>query len=587
MKHRREGAGSGKRLTGEVASGGIACGRALHCSCAKRVVVSRRDLREEEIAGEMRRFEVAVEEVERELRGIASRVRSDLGEKDARIFEAQICFLRDPALRELVNRICCGKRVNVEAAVEEGIRRQIGALERMRDPRFRERSPDLRDVGRRLLEKLAADGPVDPGRFPEGTILVTGEMLPSAIAQLGDRGVCGLIVEKGGRTSHASILARALDLPLLVRVEGATREIRPGERVILDGGKGEVIVDPDEATWKSYRRREEERAADEERLRTLIHLPTVTRDGVAVKLAANLGLPADVNRAVALKADGVGLYRTEFAFLARDHLLGEEEQFDIYRSAAARIAPGDLVIRALDIGSDKPLPFLNLPPEENPALGRRGMRLLLARPDILLPQLRAILRVAAIHPVSLLFPMIDGIDPLRAAKAAVETAKAELRAAGKPFAEHLPIGVMIETPSSAVVMEDLAEEASFFSVGTNDLVQYFLAADRTSEAMASACEPMHPAILRVLAKLAAVARTAGKPIGLCGEIAGDERYLPLLLGLGFRGFSVTPRRLLAVKKAIRSADCADCETLARDVLAMRTVAEIRARVSVDSRRGGC
>jgi phosphotransferase system enzyme I (PtsI) len=394
-----------------------------------------------------------------------------------------------------------------------------------------------------------------------------------------------LIVEKGGLTAHATILARALGIPMLVRVPEATEKIRAGDLVIVDALAGRIFVNPKPEILCTYDQLEADLQIHQSALKGLIDLPAATVDGVKIKLCANIGQTADAVSAASMKADGAGLYRTEFIFLVQDHFPSEEEQYQLYRATAEHLQPGETVIRVLDIGSDKPLSYFPLSHEANPALGCRGTRLLLAHPTVLHTQLRAILRLSASHPVAILLPMIGGVDELRAAKAALEIVKTELAADGQPFNSHIPLGAMIETPAAAILIGQLAGEVDFFSVGTNDLVQYLLAADRIGGDFASAYEPLHPAVLQVLATLATVAKANGKPICLCGEIASDPAYTTLLLGLGFRSFSVSPGRLLEIKHAIRSTRVSEAEKLAEKVLSVNSSRDIKAHLQDDwSRR---
>jgi phosphotransferase system enzyme I (PtsI) len=316
--------------------------------------------------------------------------------------------------------------------------------------------------------------------------------------------------------------------------------------------------------------------AHETALKDLVDLPAVTRDGVLVKLCANIGKSADAVTAAKPNADGVGLYRTEFVFLVQDHFPSEEEQYRMYRTTADRLKPREVVIRVLDIGSDKLLPYFPLPREANPLLGRRGIRLLLAHPEVLRPQLRAILRLSATHPVSILLPMVGGVEDLHAAKAAIESVKASLAAEHQPFNPQVPVGAMIETPAAAIMTSRLAQEVDFFSIGTNDLVQYLLTTDRTSSDVAAYYEPLHPAVLQVLASVASAAKAKNKPVSICGEMAGNPAYTTLLLGLGFRSFSVSPGEILEIKNAIRSTSLQQADHLARQVLELGTIQEAKA-----------
>jgi phosphoenolpyruvate-protein phosphotransferase (PTS system enzyme I) len=507
-----------------------------------------------------------------------------LGKVEAEIFEAQILLMRDAQLRDAVRELCLEKRMNVEAALDEAIKHLMVLFGRLEDPYFRERAADLHDVGKRLLDHLAKN--LQPGIpvLPDGCVLVTSELLASVVAQLEGHGVRGLIVEKGGLTAHATILARALGIPMLVHVPEATNRIRAGDLLIVDALAGRIFTNPKPEILRKYDQLEADLQIHQSALKGLIGLPAVTRDGVEIKLSANIGQTADAMAAAKVKADGAGLYRTEFIFLVQDHFPSEEEQYQFYHTTAEHLQPGETVIRVLDIGSDKPLPYFPLSREANPSLGCRGTRLLLAHPTVLHTQLRAILRLSASHPVAILLPMIGGMDELRAAKAALENVKAELAAAGQPFNPLIPLGAMIETPSAAILIGQLAGEVDFFSVGTNDLVQYLLAADRISGELASAYEPLHPAVLQVLATLATTAKAKGKPICLCGEIASDPAYTALLLGLGFRSFSVSPGRLLEIKHAIRSSHLSEAEELVGKVLPLTSIREIKAHLQEDWNR---
>ncbi len=565
-----------RMMLGHAASPGLARGRALMCECARQAIVPRRRVSVEETPKEMERFDEAVAAVEANLAQVEADVRRTLGQAEAEIFGVQILMLREVKLREAVRELCSGERVNVEVAVEQAIERLIAVFACMEDPYLRERAADLSEVGRRLLDHFANDPqPAIPGDV-DGCVLVASELFSSAVAGLAGRGVRALIIERGGVTAHATILARALGIPMLVHVAEATQRIRAGDFVIVDALAGRAFTNPTAQILRKYDELEADLHAHESALGELIGLPAVTRDGVEIKLSANIGQTADAVAAACVKPDGTGLYRTEFIFLVQDHFPSEEEQFQFYWATAEHLRPGKTVIRVLDTGSDKPLAYFPMPREANPALGCRGTRLLLAHPTILRTQLRAILRVSATHPVAILLPMITGVDELRAVKAVIEAVKAELAAAGVRFDACIQVGAMIETPAAALLIGQLADEADFFSVGTNDLVQYLLAADR--DGGGEAYDPLHPAVLHTLASLAEAADSAGKPISLCGEIASDPLYTALLLGLGFRRFSVTSGRLLEIKYAIRSIDLTHAGSLAERVLQLDTTRDIRTRV---------
>src|SRR5512136_1376935 len=562
-------------IIGEVASAGVARGPAFVCACAEDTVVPRRTIDASEALTEMKRFTAAISAVEQDLLKLQQTVLREVGKSEAGIMEAQILLLHDPTLRKEVSNRCVTAKLNVEAAVDEAIEKLTSVFLRLEDPYFRGRAADLRDVGKRLLGVLAKDQRPGIPVLPEKGVLVTTELLPSVIAQLDGQTLRGLVTEKGGQTAHATILARARGIPLLIHVPDATTRIRPGDQLIVDGLAGRVFINPTPAILREYDRLEADLQAHETALKDLIDLPAATRDGVPVNLCANIGKSADAVTAAKLNADGVGLYRTEFVFLVQDHFPSEEEQYRMYRTTADRLKPREVVIRVLDIGSDKLLPYFPLPREANPSLGRRGIRLLLAHPEVLRPQLRAILRLSATHPVSILLPMVGGVEDLHAAKAAIESVKASLAAEHQPFNPQVPVGAMIETPAAAIMTSRLAQEVDFFSIGTNDLVQYLLTTDRTSSDVASYYEPLHPAVLKVLASVASAAKAAGKSVSICGEMAGNPAYTGLLLGLGFRSFSVSPGEILEIKNAIRSTSLEHADRLARKILELGTIQEAK------------
>ena len=562
-------------LKGIAVSRGIAEGGAYVLEDESPLTVPRRAIDEAAVATELARFAAALDEAEGCLRGVHADLLTRVGPEEARVFEADILLLRDPTLSERVAARCSREKINVEAAVADVVEELSASFAALEDAYLRERAADVRDVGRRILERLLTHRCEHLHHLPDGVIIVTGELLPSATARMNLQAVRGIVTEGGGRTSHTSILTRSLGIPGVIGVKDATRRIKTGDALIVDGTAGTVHVDPSPDVRREYARLAAEFAAYRESLDDVLDLPAVTGDGVAVELSANIGKIADAEAAMLFKAEGVGLYRTEFNFLVRDRFPTEEEQYRIYASVADRMQPRPVVIRALDLGSDKTLPYFPMPSEANPSLGRRGTRLLLRHPDLLRAQLAAILRLGATHPVSVLLPMIGAVEEVVAVKTVLDDVKARLRRDGVPFAPDLPVGVMIETAAAAIVAGDLAQEADFLSVGTNDLIQYLLAADRTSEEMATYYEPLHPAVLRTIRAVVEAARAAGKKASVCGEMAGNAAYTELLLGLGVRSFSVTPSEILAIKKVVRSVTLAHAERLAARVLEFRTVQDIK------------
>jgi phosphotransferase system enzyme I (PtsI) len=562
-------------IFGEVASSGLARGPAFVFKHIEEVAVPRRTIDAGEALLEMKRFDEAIVTVEQDLLRLRDEVLREVGKQEALIFEAQILIAQDPSLRHAVSTACLVDKRNVEAAVEAAFEQSAALFGRLKNPYFRERAADLGEVEKRVLDVLSKRSRDEVPVLPEGGIVVASQLLSSVMAQLDSRTIRGLIVEKGGQTAHATILARARGIPLLIHVTDATKTIRSGDQLIVDGLAGRVFVNPNAVILREYDRLGADLRAHQSALKELIGVPAMTRDGVTIKLSANIGKLADAVVAASLNADSAGLYRTEFVFLAQDRFPSEDEQYRLYRATAERLSPREVVIRVLDIGSDKLLPYFPFPAEANPSLGRRGTRLLLAHPEILRTQLRAILRVSATHAVSILFPMIGGVEDLLAAKVAIEGAMADLTADHQVFNPRVPVGAMIETPAAAIMVGRLAQEVDFFSVGTNDLVQYLLTTDRTSSEMASYYEPLHPAVLQMLAAVSAAARAKNKSVSICGEIAGNPAFTQLLLGLGFRSLSVNPGELLEVKRAIRATFIPHAERLAMKILELGTIREIK------------
>ncbi len=566
-------------MMGEAASSGVGRGLAFVCRCAMHTDVPVRKIETQEVSTELEKLDLAILEVEKDLLSLQQNIRQTLGAQEAAILEMHIELLHDPLLRKEIEDLCQTEKVNVETALVMAIDKIVAMFVRMENLYMRERGGDMRDIGKRLGDHLNKKGAPKSPDFPQGSIIVTEELLPSIFAQLDRKKIHGVIIEKGGQTAHATILARAAGIPLLIRVADATDKIRTGELTIVDGLAGRIFVNPEQDVIREYDQLEMDLQKRQTALSSLIHLPTVTSDDMAIKLCANVGKVADAMGAAEVNADGVGLYRTEFVFLVQDQFPSEEEQYQMYLKTADFIKPRETVIRVLDIGSDKRLPYLPLPIEANPSLGCRGTRLLLAHPEILHTQLRAILRLSATHPVSILFPMIGGVEDIRAARLAIEKAKSSLSANGHPFNPAIRIGAMIESPAAAIMIRQLSDEVDYFSIGSNDLVQYLLTTDRTSSEMASYYEPLHPAVLQLLFSIAVAAKEKKKNISICGEMAGNPAYTELLLGLGFRSLSVRPGELLEIKNMIRSINIQQAENFAKQVLEINTVQEIKKRVN--------
>ncbi len=563
-------------LRGTGVSAGVAKGTALVIACGYRTAAPRRSIQASEVEAERSRLEAALARAASELRALQNEVRDRLGPSQADIFVAQLLALEDRDLRDQVLHVVQEKRVNVEAAVAEVIERYTRTLDAVPETYLRERAADVRDVGRRVLSSLIErEGPDGP-EIPDGSIVVAEELLPSVTARLQLDRVRALVTERGHKYSHSSILARSMGTPAVAGVPEAPVRIKTGDRLIVDGVAGVVFVNPETSVEREYDRLESELRAHMEGLRRLVGLPSVTLDGTTIPLLANINKFADTEAALLYGAEGIGLYRTEFAFSIRPRFPTEDEQYEFLARAAERFHPRKVVFRLLDLGGDKILPYFPLPPSRNPSLAQRGVRLLLRHLDVLKPQLRAFLRVSAEHPASILLPVVAGVEEVRQAREVVRQIQEELTAAGKRFNPDIPVGAMIEIPSAALMARTLAEEVDFLSLGTNDLVQYVLAADREDESVAAYYKPLHPGVLRLIHSVAEAARSAGCELAICGEMAGDPVNTELLLGLGLREFSVAPGEMLEVKNAIRAIRLDDARDMARKALELGSVGEIEA-----------
>ena len=566
-------------IRGTGVSPGVARGTAFVIACGFRSAAPQRPIRAEDVEGERGRLDAALARAGGELAALQAEVSGRLGRGQADIFLAQSLVLQDAALREQVLRIVRERLVNVEAAVSEVIERTTRTLDGVADAYLRERAADVRDVGRRVLSALAER----PGRgtleVPPDAIVVAEELLPSVTARLQLERVRGFVTERGHRFSHSSILARAQGTPAVAGIPQAASRIRTGDRLVVDGVAGVVFVNPGPDVEREYDRLESAVRAGQEALRPLAGEPSVTRDGTRVPLLANVNKLADTEAALRQGAEGIGLYRTEFAFSIRPGFPTEEEQHEFLARTAERFHPRRVVFRVLDVGGDKVLPYFPMPVSRNPSLGQRGIRLLLGHLDVLKPQLRAFLRVSADHPVSILLPGVGGLEEVRRAREVLRQVKAELAAEGRAFDAATPLGAMIEIPSAALMARTLAAEVDFLSLGTNDLVQYALAADREDESVVPWYQPLHPGVLHLVRAAVDGAEVAGRELTICGEMAGEPRHAALLLGLGLRSFSVAPGEMLEVKDAIRRTALAEARDLARRALEAGSADEVEALLS--------
>ncbi len=524
---------------------------------------------------EVGRFVATLEEVAEDVKVIRAQVEERLGRDYAQIFDAHLLILEDVALKDPTTQLIRQERFSAEYAfwrTFQGVRRQFDAIQ---DDYFRARKADILDIEKRVLAKLCRQEDVLLDRLTTEAVVVAHDLTPSDTAHMHRDCVLGVVTEVGGTTSHAAIIARGLEIPAVAGVESAIASAESGDLAIVDGRRGLVYVNPDAGTLARYRVEAKRFQEVRKDLSALKDLPTVTLDGIAVNLQGNIEISEEVDSALAYGAEGIGLYRTEYLYLASSSLPTEDEQTETYTRIARQMAPHPLVIRTLDLGGDKLSYILHTSPEMNPFLGWRAIRLSLANKGFFRTQLRAILRASVTGNIQIMYPMISGVEELIEANEVLEEAREELRAEGVPFDERCPVGAMIEVPAAAVVADQLAEEVDFFSIGTNDLIQYAIAVDRGNEKVAYLFDPLHPAVLRLIHNVVEAADRQGIPVTVCGEMAGDPWFSALLLGLGVDGLSMSPMAIPAVKRAIRSITMEEARVLAGTVLSLRSCEEIR------------
>ena len=560
-------------ITGIPASPGIVFGKALVLK-EEKIVLDTQKISEDQVEAEVARFYAGREAAVEQLNSIHQRALKSLGEEKAAIFEGHLMILEDEELEEEIIDYLHSNKVNASVAASKIIDQQVEMLSEIDDEYLKERAGDIRDIGNRLIKNILGMHIVDLGDITEESILVAYDLTPSETAQLNLEKVLGFITDIGGRTSHTSIMARSLELPAIVGTNDVTARVNTGDYLILDAVNNRVYVNPTQAEIDELKTLEAKLAEEKAELAKLKDLPAVTLDGHKVDVVANIGTIRDCEGAHRNGAEGVGLYRTEFLFMDRDQLPSEEEQFIAYKEVVEAMDGRLVVLRTMDIGGDKELPYLNLPKEMNPFLGWRAVRIALDRREILHAQLRAVLRASAFGKLAVMFPMIISVEEIRELKSVLETLKAELRAEGKAFDENIQVGVMVETPSAAVNAKFLAKEVDFFSIGTNDLTQYTLAVDRGNELISHLYNPMSPSVLGLIKQVIDASHAEGKWTGMCGELAGDERATLLLLGMGLDEFSMSAISVPRIKKLIRHVNYQEVKALADEVLQKPTAAEI-------------
>lgn len=552
---------------------GIAFAKALLLK-EEPIVINNRQILDNKIDAEIERFKEARQKSSEQLNAIMERAKTTLGEDKAAIFEGHIMLLEDEDLeQEVISRIQ-SKHSSADAAVQSVFETQAKELENLDDEYLKERAADIRDIGKRLLKNILGIEIVDLSAISQPCILVATDLTPSETAQLNLDMVLGFITDAGGRTSHTSIMARSLEIPAIVGTSNATQAIKQGDFVILDAINNAIYINPDHTTEEKLKQVQTKYIADKEELAKLKDLPAVTLDGHQVEICANIGTVRDIAGADRNGYEGVGLYRTEFLFMDRDAYPNEEEQFKAYKEVAESTNGLSIIVRTMDIGGDKDVPYMHLPKEENPFLGWRAIRICLDRKEILHAQLRAILRASAFGKLRIMFPMIISVEEIRILKSEINILKEQLTAEGKAFDKEIEIGVMIETPAAAVIARHLAKEVDFFSIGTNDLTQYTLAVDRGNELISHLYNPFSPSVLTLIKNVIDASHKEGKWTGMCGELAGDERATILLLGMGLDEFSMSAVSIPKIKKLIRNTNYEEAKKFAETALEKATAKEI-------------
>jgi phosphotransferase system enzyme I (PtsI) len=559
----------GKVIEGIPASPGIAIGIALKYEKLKPKVV-KKELKEEEVSGEIERFLMAIERSKSELLKILTLAVEKLGSKGAEIFEAQILMLDDKTIiNKIIERIK-EEKLNAEFIIQDEIEKYIKFMQDSGDDYLKERAHDLEDLKNRVIRNIQQQKWLS--RFDTSRIVVAENLTPADTILFSRNQVLGYATDLGGMTSHTAILARALKIPAVVGLKEATKSIKTGDLVILDGYKGILIINPEQDVVEEYQNKIKRIAEFERKLEDFKFVPAVTIDGRKITILANIEFPEEVNEALESGAEGVGLFRTEY-IISNGTIPEEDEQFEEYLKVAEKVYPYKVVIRTFDVGGDKI--FRDYHREENPFLGWRGIRIGLDKPEILLSQLRAILRASVKKNVWVMFPMVSSIDEVREAKKYIDMAKAQLKEKNIPFDENIKVGVMIETPSSALMAKEIAREVDFFSIGTNDLVQYTLAVDRGNETVAKIFQEFHPAVLRLIQFVVESAQRAKIPVSVCGEMAADPFATVLLVGFGLDELSVAPKMIPEIKRIIKTIKFKDAKRISKRALVFKTQDEVK------------
>lgn len=524
---------------------------------------------------ETNRLQAAIAAFCEKVTAMQKKLTASVGEKQAEILNGQIMMIQDPFMTSQMQDFIAGGQC-AEAAVDAVCNMYIEMFSSVEDDLTRQRATDIRDMRARLLGILLGQTEVDLSDLPPETVLVAHDFTPSMTANMQKEHIVGILSECGSKTSHSAILARSLELPAVMSVENICTLLENGDTVIVDGTRGEAVVRPAQGILEAYASKREQLKMEKQALHAFAGKKTVTADGKQLAVYANIGKPDDVPAVLQNDGEGVGLFRTEFLFMDRAALPSEEEQFAAYRAVATQMQGKEVIIRTLDVGGDKDIPYLHMEKEENPFLGHRAVRYCLDNPEIYKVQLRALLRASAYGNIKIMLPLVTTVSEVRRVRELLESTKAELRKENIEFRDTIPVGVMIETPAAAMTADLLAKEADFFSIGTNDLTQYTMAVDRGNSKVSALYSHYNPAVLRLIKQTAEAANRAGIPVGMCGEAAGDKAFIPLLIAFGIQEFSVTPAAVLPTRKTVSLWSKTDADALAERILTLSTAEEVAA-----------
>ena len=559
-------------LKGTNASSGIGIGNAVIVE-EKELVIKRETVRD--AAAEVERFKGALDLTLKKTEELAADLATRVGEKEAEIMQGHMMLLMDPMLTGEIETAITGESICAEYAIEQVCTTYADLFASMDDELMQQRATDMRDIKTRMQRELLGVESVDIASLPAGTILVAKDLTPSMTAGIKPENVAGIVTELGGKTSHSAILARALEIPAVVAVPDLMNQVENGHVIVLDGSEGTVYIDPDQNVVDDFSAKREKFLKEKKELEQYIGKPTVTKDGVRIELVANIGKPEDLEKVLQYDGEGVGLFRTEFLFMDRTAMPTEEEQFEAYKTVAEGLTGKPVIIRTLDIGGDKEIPYMGLTKDENPFLGYRAFRFCLDRKDdVYKPQLRALLRASAYGNIKIMVPMVTCIEELREAKALIEEIKKELDEQNIPYKKDIEVGIMVETAAASLMADVFAKEAAFFSIGTNDLTQYTMSVDRGNDKVSYLYSTFNPAVLRSIKRIITCGREAGIMVGMCGEAASDPLMIPLLLAFGLNEFSMSASAILYSRKLITGYSTQELQAVADKAMSFATAAEV-------------